>query len=257
MPASLQKHNLVRVREELRLTQSDLAALVGRSPSTIKYIETGHLLLSRKLAALIAEQTGADPEWLMRNDLSEPMPPLVKASSTYGPEEEEYRRVCGLLKILFHRFFSVLHRLKDGDGKKETVEYFVRLIDDHLNGDKPAKPFASQAAYMVPLDFFKKHPEKLDTDIRGLIDLDLLMHERLREISKQATIENAVEEALKQDADTINRLHLRIVGSVDSAPSDGKTAAPSQTRKRKRQKSPSQTPASPSPAGRRKNRASS
>ena len=36
-------------------------------------LEVGKLALSPKFAALIADQTGAAPGWLLRNDLSEPM----------------------------------------------------------------------------------------------------------------------------------------------------------------------------------------
>ena len=47
MPASLRRHNLARLREELSISQTTLAAWIGRSWSAIKAIETGKLGLLR------------------------------------------------------------------------------------------------------------------------------------------------------------------------------------------------------------------
>lgn len=267
MPASLQKHNLVRLRSELGLTQVDLAALVNRSPNAIKYVETGKLALSERLASLIAEITGADREWLLRNDLSEPMPPLVKVSNTYGPEDEEYRRTCDLLKILFHRFFSVLQRLKDGQEKENTIVYVLDLIQDIAQGEGLGGPFASRALPMATLDFFVNHPEKLDPDLRGLLDLDLLIHERMKKGYEPARpkypsgLANVKSEKLHpclegsigwdEFADDLNKA-IEKLKQTSSSPGES-----SQTPKQSPRKSPSQTPVSPSPSGRRKSRGSS
>jgi transcriptional regulator with XRE-family HTH domain len=234
MPTSLLKHNLARLRAELRLTQADLAALVNRSPSAIKYVEIGNLDLSPKLAALVSEVTGAPAEWLLKNDLSEPVPPQLRVSNTYDPDGDEYRLTCGLLKILFNHFLSALDRLKDGDGKDKVIQYVEHSIDRMRKGKAPDNAFASHTATTVMLDFFHRHPEKLDLDLRGLIDLDLLLHLRRKELSSWKSVPK-----------------LETSGEVSA------DASSSQTQKQPPQKSPSQNPVSPLPAGRRKNRASS
>ena len=87
MPASVRRHNLARLREELGISQTDLAQWVGRSWSAIKAIETGKLALSPELAALIASTTGTDKNWLLANDLSAPMPPLERVSARLAPKD--------------------------------------------------------------------------------------------------------------------------------------------------------------------------
>ena len=57
MPASVRRHNLQRLREELNLTQPTLGSWLGRSAATIKAVEIGKLALSENLAALIASVT--------------------------------------------------------------------------------------------------------------------------------------------------------------------------------------------------------
>jgi DNA-binding XRE family transcriptional regulator len=108
MPASVQRHNLARLRNELNLTQATLGDWVGRSAATIKAVEIGKLALSPRLAALIAAVTGADKDWLLRNNLSDPMPPLMRSSSKLDPEQEAYARSCDLLLNLFERLFASL-----------------------------------------------------------------------------------------------------------------------------------------------------
>ena len=85
MPASVRRHNLQRLREELNLTQATLAGWIGRSAATIKAVEICKLALSGNLAALIALVTGVNKEWLLRNDLSEPMPRLERVSAKLAP----------------------------------------------------------------------------------------------------------------------------------------------------------------------------
>lgn len=80
MPASVRRHNLARLRAHLKVTQATLGRWTGRSPATIKAIEIGKLALSPVLAGLVADLTGADKDWLLRNDLAEPMPPLTHVS---------------------------------------------------------------------------------------------------------------------------------------------------------------------------------
>src|SRR5260221_9475145 len=75
MPASKRSHVLAILRKNLALRQTELAEMVGCSVATIQSIEVGRLKLSKSLAERISMATGADANWLLRNDVSEPMPP--------------------------------------------------------------------------------------------------------------------------------------------------------------------------------------
>jgi hypothetical protein len=72
-------------KTELNVTRSAPSS-AARAGTTIRSIEVGRLALSPNLATLIAAHTGADPAWLLANDLSAPMPPLERVSSTLDPE---------------------------------------------------------------------------------------------------------------------------------------------------------------------------
>src|SRR5262249_49483753 len=101
VPESVRRHNLQRLREALSISQTDLAEMVGRSWSTIRSVETGKLALSPRLAAVICAVTGCDQGWLLRNDLSEPMPPLNPRSARMREEEQIYGLTLYLLHLLF------------------------------------------------------------------------------------------------------------------------------------------------------------
>lgn len=67
------RHRLAVLRTTLRLTQKELASLVGCSTPTIQAIELGKLKLSESLAERIALQTGAALFWLLGDsDVAEP-----------------------------------------------------------------------------------------------------------------------------------------------------------------------------------------
>jgi DNA-binding XRE family transcriptional regulator len=73
MPPSVRRHNLARIRDQLSLTQADLAKLVGCSLPTIKAVETGKLALSDGLASRISQALDfLDKDWLLKNDLNSP-----------------------------------------------------------------------------------------------------------------------------------------------------------------------------------------
>lgn len=58
------KHPLRRVRECLGYTQAGFSKLIGCSPITVQRIENGSLRMSQKLAYVIMEATGAEPQRL-------------------------------------------------------------------------------------------------------------------------------------------------------------------------------------------------
>jgi transcriptional regulator with XRE-family HTH domain len=76
MPTSKQAHVLAILRKHLYLKQTELAELANCSVPTIQSIELNRLSLSPGLAARISAATGADFDWLRRNDVNQPMPPV-------------------------------------------------------------------------------------------------------------------------------------------------------------------------------------
>jgi DNA-binding XRE family transcriptional regulator len=131
MSVSVRRHNLQRLRAELNVSQATLAAWVGRSAVTIKAVEIGKLTLSDNLATLIAEVTGADKDWLLRNDLSEPMPALVRKSAKLSPDEEAYGCTFALLHHLFDRMFAAAARMKPSEARK-NLAIFIEITAKQL-----------------------------------------------------------------------------------------------------------------------------
>lgn len=175
MPASVQRHNLARLRQEMSLTQSDLAALIMRSPATIKAIEIGKLSLSENLAALISEFTGADKKWLLENNLRAPVPPLRRLSASWNPAERAYDCICVLLADLFSRLFTVCRRLREGEGRQNLLTYIKDELE--LLEKSGYEPDAIQRyrGSVGAFEFFETHPQSVDPDLRQLINLDFLV----------------------------------------------------------------------------------
>jgi transcriptional regulator with XRE-family HTH domain len=175
MPASVQRHNLARLRQEMSLTQSDLAALIMRSPATVKAVEIGKLALSENLATLIEEATGADKKWLLENDLNAPVPPLRRLSASWNPEERVYDRTCILLADLFSRLFAVCRRLREGEGRKNLPTYIKDELELLEKTGYEPDAIQRRRGSVGAFEFFEMHPELLDPDLRRLINLDFLV----------------------------------------------------------------------------------
>jgi transcriptional regulator with XRE-family HTH domain len=79
-------HPVRHVRTCLGYTQPAFAKLVGCSTIAIQRVENGSLALSPKLAAVISEATGADPETLRRHEGSKP---LDMAGNEYSRQSHE------------------------------------------------------------------------------------------------------------------------------------------------------------------------
>ncbi len=73
------KERIKQARELKRLTQAQLAALVGANQSTIAHFETGRAFPSVGLVELIANATGVEPKFFERP----PEPPIPLGSLTY------------------------------------------------------------------------------------------------------------------------------------------------------------------------------
>lgn len=219
MPASVARHNLARIRKRMRLTQAELAQLVGCSAATIKSVEIGKLALSHSLATRIGQVVGIyDKDWLLKNDLTAPFPDY--RSPLADPEFFDMDDAQATIMIeLFGRLFSALAKMK-GTNQGLIVEGFVALEMDALRKepkiDSRWRAFAGSKA----IEFFVRYPKLFDEELLKWVDLKGLLKSNLQFTSQ-------VGEQLE------------------------KAQSP------KAQKLPSQNPASASPAGRRKTRASS
>ena len=168
MPVSVRRHNLVRLREALSLTQAELGVSAGRAETTIRAIEVGKLPLSEKLAQMIAATTGADADWLLRNDLSEPMPPLKRATLLFKPADMAYEMYCGLLQHLFDRLLVALSRLPQGEPRTWLQKLLKYGLEDVIRIEDEPKP--PNPVNVGLLEFFRRHPEYLDPDLASWID---------------------------------------------------------------------------------------
>jgi DNA-binding XRE family transcriptional regulator len=180
MPASLRRHNLARLREELGISQTDLAQWVGRSWSAIKAIETGKLALSPELAALIASTTGTDKNWLLANDLSAPMPPLERVSARLAPQNQAYGYTLALLHHLIDRIFASIRRLRPTPSRDRLQIYIAKQFEILFKTEQEpdAAPFHLPRISM--LEFFKAHPEFMDPDLSGAINIEYILREAYR-----------------------------------------------------------------------------
>jgi transcriptional regulator with XRE-family HTH domain len=182
MSASVQRHNLARLRKELKLTQSDLSKLVSCSPATIKAVEIGKLALSDSLASRISVALGIDKDWLLENDLSAAVP-----GSYHPPTEDEAVQHAkdaqlALLNELFSRLFAVAAKLEKGSQYRRFTELSIAIELDALK--KKAKPLPdaqpSRLAGSNALEYFVQNPRLLDPDLREWVDLKGLLKSNLR-----------------------------------------------------------------------------
>ncbi len=117
MPPSVRRHNLARIRDQLSLTQADLAKLVGCSLPTIKAVETGKLALSDSLASRIGQALDfLDKDWLLKNDLDSPVPPILR------PRSVQEDAMAVVLQELFSRLFAVVAKMD-----KERARLMIEL----------------------------------------------------------------------------------------------------------------------------------
>jgi DNA-binding XRE family transcriptional regulator len=243
MPGSVRRHNLQRLRAELNVSQTTLANWVGRSPVTIKAVEIGKLALSDNLAALIASVTGTDKEWLLRNDLAEPMPPLTRLSAKLSPDDQAYGATMALLHHLFDRLFAAVARLKDSDSRKLLGVFIAMHADALEKNGQIADAEYSMSTGVNTFEFFKAHPEKLDPDLAGVISLDYLIKDA--HLLRQKT-EDYDRKVMREGAEAQQWIKEHFFELSPEEQEKLKHLRP------KRPKSPSQTPGSPLPGGRRK-----
>jgi DNA-binding XRE family transcriptional regulator len=235
MPPSVRRHNLARIREQLSLTQADLAKLVGCSLPTIKAVETGKLALSDGLASRISQALDfLDKDWLLKNDLDSPVPPILRPRSI----QEDAHAV--VLNELFSRLFAVVAKM-DKHRARLMIELSIATELDALRrehvpkSDGKPKNIAQSAA----IHYFIKNPDRFDPDLREWVNL-----EGLSKLSERYDFIVGKEEAQDQRGIVVRGVDVGMV--TELFPPQAKNASP------KHPKSPSQTPALPSPGGRHK-----
>jgi hypothetical protein len=153
--------------------------------ATVKAIETTALNLSPRLATLISVVTGADKDWLLRNDLAEPMPPLSPRSGRLRKGEKTYDSTLLLLTAVFERLCSSLRRLKPSTSKAQTVELFEKLLQTVEKPEYKSElalevitPYTVEAA-----EYLATHPQEFDPELANLLKAEYLLrsiHQQLR-----------------------------------------------------------------------------
>jgi transcriptional regulator with XRE-family HTH domain len=176
------------MRETLALTQEDLAQMIGKSVAAIQSIETGRLKLSKSLAAKISNATGADYSWLLRNDLSAPMPPRPFFSEdieSYGLQR--YVNTVCLLIDVFSRLFAVARRLgKTGASEQLELSIATELAAlKKADKEKDARPINQTTKDVFA--FFARYGG-LDPELDRLLDLDYLIETAPAEIKRPVRI---------------------------------------------------------------------
>jgi len=229
MPTSVQRHNLARLRQEMSLTQSDLAALIMRSAATIKAVEIGKLALSEKLATLISDVTGADKKWLLENNLNAPVPALRRSSAGWAPTDRAYDSTCLLLVDLLSRLFAVCRRLREGKGRQNLPRYIKDELE--LLEKTSYEPDAIQRyrASVGVFEFFAMHPHLLDPDLRQLINLDFLVKDAYE---AQRLGKNAFSKVAKRVRELEKQYHFSSLAGALSVHRSSASATPSPKRRK-------------------------
>jgi transcriptional regulator with XRE-family HTH domain len=278
MPVSVGRHNLARIRAQLKLTQADLGKLVRCSPASIKAVEIGKLALSDSLASRISHALGIDKEWLLKNDLTALLPARYSPPTQETASGDAAAALAGVLFELFSRLFAVVAKMEKNQ-YRAVLELNIAIEMDALK--KLTKPIPdclpSQHVWSNTIEFFLRQPDLFDPDLRQWVDLKGLLKsnlelstpwsdtpdeidERVKEIEeslqKALKIDREMNEEFQADPEKARKKYARLAEgsllfnfSLEPQGEEGR-ALPLQ-------RSPNQTPPSPSPAGRRKKKRSS
>jgi transcriptional regulator with XRE-family HTH domain len=182
MPASKEVHCLAVMRRILRLKQSELAALAECSIATIQSIELNRLKLSKGLAARISLATGVNLDWLLENDINQPMPPLEPVHA--GDDGAMSVDACRLfvLQFLFDWLFAIACR-QPRSHVRTLLEYQIGWQLDYLKKSEGKGELKSEVTTNV-FEFFAENPDLLDADLKKIINFDYLIQDQ-RRIQKQ------------------------------------------------------------------------
>ena len=176
MTASVHRHNLARLREHLNITQETLATFIGRSTISIRQIETGRLTLSKRLAAQIELDLGCDKDWLLRNDLSEPMPPLKPSPRKSDPERTETdveAAQYSLIEEVLDWLFALVARRDKDNQYRHIIELKLTLALEWLGRTPKAIPGClPDSRYYYNRKVLSERPELCEPELLQLINLD-------------------------------------------------------------------------------------
>jgi DNA-binding XRE family transcriptional regulator len=181
MPPSARRHNLARIRDQLSLTQTELAKLVGYSHATIKAVETGKLPLSENLASRVSQALDFfDTAWLLKNDLDAPLPPILRPRSA---QEDAF---VAVVNELFSRLFAVVAKM-DKHRARLMLELVVATELDDLRKELVPRPSGEPETITSPetIQYFIKNPGRFDPDLREWVNLEGLLKSNLRLFSER------------------------------------------------------------------------
>jgi transcriptional regulator with XRE-family HTH domain len=181
MPVSVGRHNLARLRARLSLTQADVAKLAGCSTVTIKAVEILKLALSDSLASRISRALWIDKEWLLKNDLNEPVP----ESYHFPPTQDEAAQDAVVTQLfvmteLFSRLFGVLASMEK-DRHRKLIEFFIQTSLDFVKNNEQMPD--SGPSYVVgsgSIEFFIRYPELFPPELKSWVNLKGLLNANLQ-----------------------------------------------------------------------------
>jgi transcriptional regulator with XRE-family HTH domain len=148
MRASKIRHNLARFRTHLGLSQNEVAACVGVSFSAIRGVENLVLPLSESLAEKLEAVFGIPKEWLLANDLSDPIPEL-KPKREYSGWEAPWRA-----KFDSYYSMAVENDIRETLKDAASLRLYWQRRDNYLEELK--RLFGRPDLDGDPLDRFKK-----------------------------------------------------------------------------------------------------
>jgi transcriptional regulator with XRE-family HTH domain len=114
MAKRVKRHVLTTIRNEIGVSQSEFAAMLGCTRSTVASLEmaSGRLELSQGLAQKISDQTGVAVGWLLANNLE--APPVRPDGTRWKPEDfdlAQARKRSGALDKVRPAYVLTMFRL--------------------------------------------------------------------------------------------------------------------------------------------------
>jgi hypothetical protein len=188
------------------------------------------------------------------------MPPLEPVSVKLAPEDEAYNKSIVLFYHLFDRLFAAAQRLKCTQFRRD-LEHYIQILLDLLKVTEQ-RPDADLSYFISanPFEFFKAHPEFLDPDLKGMVNLDFLIKDAYR---REKALEGLDRKARREAKDvnlriaTLNREIRRLKERASGEPvsENQKTSQEGAALgevKPTRRRSPTRSQVSPLPADQRK-----
>ena len=185
----LPKHSVAALRQALKLTQQQMAALTGVKTPTIQAIELGKLTLSPGLATRINTETGANIGWLLKG---EPTPPVdeegeeitevafaahqaVAKFFDHDPDAEFYS-VCGFLSAAVLNLVEIHFLNKAAQRSSHLLQFRISEQIRELYGEFGRKQFPTGWASIQNVKDSKWRDENRKAELSKFLT-DLLFSE--------------------------------------------------------------------------------